>query len=1363
MKLIITDQLSFSLFSSGSTRTTRIVAIEQELATDSRWAHLKIPASNKLSLTWAEFEQLETLLVAIKKEQTLDQKSTPLHSAARLNIPVDHPFFRILCPYDVWVLDNLGKTAWDVAVASNLLGRFSASAQALLPAMSEYLAEMMDENLEFAQEVLYSSLLSEKSLTRDSKVGSCWRKAAEKNDLKIVKWLFAKGAMTYREGDNDYTPLMLVAWRGCLPAVQYLVEQGASIDAKNNDGDTALHLSASGHLPVVQYLVEHGASIDAKGKWDCTALMQAARCACLPVVQYLVEHGASIGAKGKWGYTALIWAAWGFEPLPVIQYLVEHGASIDAKDEWGYTALLRAASHGFFPAVQYLVEQGASIDEKSYGGDTIFTMGMMRFHRAKFPVLKAIALAKSQSLVSQDKQPAVTPSPQSLPATTDTITVPVENISLHTAAQWGDLELVQALLEKSIPVDEKNNTGNTALHLAAANGHLPVVQHLLKNGASVDEKDNYGYTALLWAAANGHLDVVEYLLKHGANIDATTNDGCTIFDMPKMQELSEAELSELKAIYHAISQSAVPVNKKSKAIPTLQLLPAKIKTAAALSEDIPPIDAELEQARLALPVASKALQTTESLPLPTTDEEALYESAEEDELQLPATSSANTISAVPKPNAADHKESLTLADIARVTTPVSDEEKEDKQAETAIADADAQFARDIEPEVIALSTAMAEQMTSPSLSQEQLMALSKQVFLMKQKMMSIPSAQLTPKSIEVLERLSQDDLWLTLERIGKSMQHQEKEFAFLRRHPVLLQTCLTMIAILSHQILSAKIFQSHILKLKTRNTHYRDLIPKLLDTASTHSKEIANILSIPFISGAVTGLLKLYDKHSNDQKRKSLKPLEDYTPSIDDQDHFIKELTFLTIARFHGLLLSADAVDSVNLHDNLSNRLFKALDVSKLKQQFNQLLQRDVFVESKPHQAPLGTVLGEYFADKWMEILISEKPADEDLAKVGIGQENAQWTPIIHAWLDSSAWKTSMLSIAGEKIDLEKTAFAQIIHLQHPNIWWGETSMTVTQAINLSGVKCYHSTDGWIYRSLPHHEVPYQTTGHLYEVNPSVFHDKYALMPLTSPVLSSSAKQAAIDDAEMHYSGVKKISAPIPTAIVLIEDTSHSDLLTSSRSGSNSPVASLDSSASAQQFALYKQEMLSFVAEQLAMQEARLKAEHAAEFEAFKASVAAEHAAKIKALETRVAKQETEISVRPTQAEFDTIAQKTEKAEKAAGRVRYIHPSVFMSEEAVSEGDGPMTLTERELEFPGPKVTAHLEKVNEFGRIIAEQQEILRAQQAELSGLRFNYEVLLRSQRNSLLGSRMTFHATPREIKSGSTSPVVATGLPAPR
>ena len=84
-----------------------------------------------------------------------------------------------------------------------------------------------------------------------------------------------------------------------LPIVQYLIEKGANIEAKDGySKNTPLHLACeNNHLEIVEYLIEKGANIETKDTVERTPLHIACERGQLPIFQFLVEKGANIEAK----------------------------------------------------------------------------------------------------------------------------------------------------------------------------------------------------------------------------------------------------------------------------------------------------------------------------------------------------------------------------------------------------------------------------------------------------------------------------------------------------------------------------------------------------------------------------------------------------------------------------------------------------------------------------------------------------------------------------------------------------------------------------------------------------------------------------------------------------------------------------------------------------------------------------------------------------------------------------------------------------------------------------------------------------------------------------------------------------------
>ncbi|XP_068698694.1 tonsoku-like protein isoform X1 [Montipora foliosa] len=104
---------------------------------------------------------------------------------------------------------------------------------------------------------------------------------------------------------------------------------------------------------------------------------------------------------------------------------------------------------------------------------------------------------------------------------------------LHEAAIAGNLQRVEALLEKGADVNARDYCGWLPLHEACNHGHVEIVELLLKAGSDVNDQGGehcFGVTPLHDAAENGHLDVVKLLLKYGASINLKDGRGRTSLD-----------------------------------------------------------------------------------------------------------------------------------------------------------------------------------------------------------------------------------------------------------------------------------------------------------------------------------------------------------------------------------------------------------------------------------------------------------------------------------------------------------------------------------------------------------------------------------------------------------------------------------------------------------------------------------------------------------------------------------------------------------------------------------------------------------------------------------------------------------------
>ena len=85
------------------------------------------------------------------------------------------------------------------------------------------------------------------------------------------------------------------------------------------------------------------------------------------------------------------------------------------------------------------------------------------------------------------------PAPEAKPEPT---TVKARDISIHYAANRGNIEAVKQHIAAGTDVNAKDGGGWTLLLQAVAGGHKEIVELLIDNGADVNGKDKLGWTPL---------------------------------------------------------------------------------------------------------------------------------------------------------------------------------------------------------------------------------------------------------------------------------------------------------------------------------------------------------------------------------------------------------------------------------------------------------------------------------------------------------------------------------------------------------------------------------------------------------------------------------------------------------------------------------------------------------------------------------------------------------------------------------------------------------------------------------------------------------------------------------------------------
>jgi uncharacterized protein len=204
-------------------------------------------------------------------------------------------------------------------------------------------------------------------------------RAAMNNNLEEVESQIAAGADINSRNQVGDTPVILAVQYSYsrLGVLHYLVEKGADLNIANINGETALMLAASSNnSEAAEILLAHKASIDPRNTQLQTALHIAAGGLHTKIVAAVLgssgARGLDIDIRDASGMTPLMLAAnnEGFVPDEVMQLLINKGAQVNAQDAQGYTALMIAAKVGQMAGVEFLLAKGASVNLKNNDGQT---------------------------------------------------------------------------------------------------------------------------------------------------------------------------------------------------------------------------------------------------------------------------------------------------------------------------------------------------------------------------------------------------------------------------------------------------------------------------------------------------------------------------------------------------------------------------------------------------------------------------------------------------------------------------------------------------------------------------------------------------------------------------------------------------------------------------------------------------------------------------------------------------------------------------------------------------------------------------------------------------------------------------------
>ncbi|WYD79422.1 MAG: ankyrin repeat domain-containing protein [Candidatus Electrothrix gigas] len=186
------------------------------------------------------------------------------------------------------------------------------------------------------------------------------------NDTELVQNSIKNGANVNDKFSNEIwkgrSPLIITANKGYEETAKVLISAGADVNAKLEDGTTALmSASQNGQTELVKALLEKGAGVNEKNNDGMTPLLFASGSGRTDVVKELLNNNADPHLSDR-GVSALMLAdANGFSEI--VQILKKEGLRTRWEIQESALTLLKAVSSGSLNAVQQALKDGADVND----------------------------------------------------------------------------------------------------------------------------------------------------------------------------------------------------------------------------------------------------------------------------------------------------------------------------------------------------------------------------------------------------------------------------------------------------------------------------------------------------------------------------------------------------------------------------------------------------------------------------------------------------------------------------------------------------------------------------------------------------------------------------------------------------------------------------------------------------------------------------------------------------------------------------------------------------------------------------------------------------------------------------------------
>ena len=322
--------------------------------------------------------------------------------------------------------------------------------------------------------------------------------AVQEGRAGVIPPLLSYGSEIFAADNSGITPFDIASKSN--NSIFNLLITPETVNQRDSAGNTMLHAAIKNKTNVQQIsrILDQKASVDARNMDGDTALHIAVRLNQKENAEFLISRGANLLSLNGAGLSSLYIA---LSSNPVREWIINSN-TITAKDSLGNSMLHYAAEWNFINAIPLIIKSGLSINEPNATGQTPLFMAI----RTDSPSTIRVLAENKANLNTRDSQ---------------------GNSALHAAVRWNARNSALFLISAGIDINAFSLNGNTPLHDAGALGMSDMETILIRQGANLEVRNNEGNTPFMEAVRNAQIASAEKLAQNGSDPSTRNTRGDT--------------------------------------------------------------------------------------------------------------------------------------------------------------------------------------------------------------------------------------------------------------------------------------------------------------------------------------------------------------------------------------------------------------------------------------------------------------------------------------------------------------------------------------------------------------------------------------------------------------------------------------------------------------------------------------------------------------------------------------------------------------------------------------------------------------------------------------------------------------------